>query len=618
MIRIALKTSAALRPCLLALAVCLPAQAQTSATPATCVTGPWSVIKGDPNDADVRYETPHFAFRWKADQVQMADARSAGAKLEAIWQLYMTQIGFTEPFCDTAEKHKANINLDPTFGLTGGYTGDRDMGMWVGPGALRDNWGLAHEFAHALQGSSRGMRDSPYSGWLWESHANWMAHQLPEFHKTEAHCSEMLVNYPHLYYGSTRDRYCNWQFLEYVKDTYGYQAVNDIWLKAPRSGDPRQTEADPFSVLAHNQGWTIDQLNDVFGQWALHNVAWDYTDPDGNDQAPFYRRTYGPYEPTSRNPDRALRVTTLEPTDLAARRFAVPFAWAPQHWGYNLVRLMPDVGASQISVSFRGIIQDKAQTPPLPGLNNEPTHVPAADSDWRWGVVAIGADGAPRYSPMVSGSDADMTFPLKPGDTAIYMVVVATPDSLQKIQWDQAYYSIYRYPWMVQLAGALPQGFEPGAASPVPNGHRHPNGGGWVSNSAHVDATAYVGPYARVLGGAVTGHARIEDHALILNGTVSDNATVGAMSVIDNGVTVKDSAVVRTVFKGIGAFEPGTVLSGTAQIWGDAEVRGGPQLSKGVYTGFVDQDSQKDAKQGADLTAAPPEVTQVPSYVWRP
>jgi hypothetical protein len=45
---------------------------------------------------------------------------------------------------------------------------------------------------------------------------------------------------------------------------------------------------------------------------------------------------------------------------------------------------------------------------------------------------------------------------------------------------------------------------------PVP-AHQHPNGGGWVSDTAEVSDTAYVGPNAQVFGNArVSGNARIE------------------------------------------------------------------------------------------------------------
>lgn len=61
---------------------------------------------------------------------------------------------------------------------------------------------------------------------------------------------------------------------------------------------------------------------------------------------------------------------------------------------------------------------------------------------------------------------------------------------------------------------------------------RHENGGGCAP--AGTPATVYVGPYARILGGSVSGDARIEDQATIVNGSVS-GGTVGGLSLI--GVT---------------------------------------------------------------------------------
>lgn len=581
-----------------------------------CTPGTWTTVEVDKNEP-VQYQTDHFAFRWKPGTVDRTDAVNAGKQLELIWSVYMGPVGFTEPYCDTADKHKANINLDPTFGLSGGPTGDRDMGMWIGPLALRDHWGLAHEFAHALQGSTRGLRDGDYVGWLWEDHANWMAHQMPEFHTSEVHCSEMLVDYPHLYYGSTRDRYCSWQFLEYVKDQYGYEAVNDIWLKAKKPTDPGYLEEDPFSILQRNMGWTTAELNQILAEWALHNVNWDYTNPNDSDEGALYRAKYGPIDDT--NPaDRRLRLTRLDPIDLAHHRFAVPFSWAPQRWGYNVVKLIPDAGATKIDVSFEGIVQAASAVKTLPGLKNEPKTIPAPASGWWWGVVVIDAQGQSRLTPVVGGADGEMIVPLKTGDKAVYLVVMGAPDEVQKIKWDQAYYSIYRYPWMVQLTGASPDGFEPNAPTPTRDGHRHANGGGWVAAGAHVDDSAYVGPYAEVLGGTVSGRARIEDHAVVLNGTVRDDATVGALTVVDGGVVIKHHAVVATTFKGPGAFERGAVIGGTAQLRGDVELRDGFTLTKGVYYGFVDKGVAADPAQGADLTAPVPEVTAVPDYHWRP
>ncbi|QDI04004.1 avirulence protein [Xanthomonas cerealis pv. cerealis] len=585
---------------------------------AVCSAGQWVA---NPNDTDmpaVRYETTHFAFRWEdAEQVPRADLEAAGKELELIWNTYINRIRFPEPYCASATKYKVSIYLKSDFGMHGGVTDSGGMGMWVSISLLQDHWDMAHELTHALQGASGGLTESEYTGWIWESHANWMAHQIDEYHNTEVHCSTTLVNYPHLYLGSTRDRYCNWQFMEYLKDRFGYSIINDMWAKAPKSGDPGLADADPFSVIRDNMGWTQSQLNDVFGDWAMHNVNWDYTDPDGRDHGVLMREQYGSndaFDPENtadwNNRDLALRLTQLDQVPGQERRYRVPFDWAPQRWGYNLVRLIPAAGAAAIGVKFAGDVQTQSAVNVLPGLDNDPSAIALPDSDWRWGVVAIDAAGKARYSPLQRGASASLQFDLKRGDTGLYLVVMGTPSKMHKIKWDQSYYSIYRYPWSVTLDNAYPSGRQPNAPTPTALGTRHANGGGWVARNAYVAPTAYVGPDARVLGGQVLGNARIQDHATIMGGTVQDNVVVGGLSVVHDGATIRDSAQVHTVFMGPGAFEAFT-LSGNAQLRGDAEERGASP-SKGVFYGYVDPGLILDPEYGADLTGAVPEVTATP------
>jgi hypothetical protein len=491
------------------------------------------------------------------------------------------------------------------------------MGMWIGPGATSDHWGLAHEFTHALQASTGGLANSPYTGWIWESHANWQAHQLSEFHSSNAHCSEMLPNFPHLYLGSTRDRYCNWQFMEYLKDKYCYSAVSDLWEKAPKSGDAQKT-ADPFSLLQANMGWTPRQLNDFFGEWALHNVTWDYKNPDGSDQGALYRKSYGPVTDVVGGMPagfRRLRLTRLESLDLSAKRFVTPSAWAPQRWGYNVVRLFVEGGAKTVSVKFRGVVQPAAANTKFGNYANQPATIPAPNSDWRWGLVATDASGThPRYSALQRGSDADLTFCVNDSDTQLYLVVMATPQEVQKIAWDQMYYTLYRYPWMIELSGAMPSGHQKDAPPPTVGAQRWENGGGWVATGAMVSPSAYV------LGGTVSDNARVEDHAVVLNGTIGGDATVRALSVIAGGLTVSGRAAVSTVFQAPGTFERGQKVSGTGMILGDVELRGqNIDVSRGVFYGMIDASSLSatDPSQGADRTQPVVEVTAPPPYSWR-
>jgi hypothetical protein len=561
-------------------------------TPKTCKDGKWmdpGSTTGDP----LQCESAHFAVHAPAGTINATQCMAATAQLEnVIWPAYFgSPILFPEPYCDSTTKYKASIVVHSDSGLTGGGWGNGYMGMWVGPGATADHWGLAHEFMHAVQSTTHGLscggaQSNNFCGWIYESHANFMPHQLAEF-RGNVHCSEMLVNAPHMYLGSTRDRYCNWQFMEFLKDKYCYEAVNDIWT-AP------QTSNDPFTNIASTRGWSTSQLNDFFGEWAMHDVTWDYQNPPpatGN-QGDTYRSNYGAVTDTSK-PERRLRTTRLETLDAGMRRYAVPPLQAPQRWGYDIVRLYPDAGASQVTVTFRGVTQD------------------GADSDWRWGLVATDtAITKPRYSALQHGADAELTFCMNAGES-LFLVVMATPGVQQHILWDELYPKIHRYPYMVQLAGAQPEGYQDGAPNPSPNGMRFANGGGWVATGANVAAGAYVGPFAAVLGGTVGASARIEDHAVVVGGTVM-SGSVSGLTVLARGYTLDGSASVKLSWPyGPGWFENPQTLSGSVSLFGDVELRGANRNeSSGKDCGFVDVGMSNNCDV-ADVTVAPP-------YTWRP
>jgi hypothetical protein len=448
------------------------------------------------------------------------------------------------------------------------------MGMWIGTGGLQDHWGLAHEFTHGAQSVQGGMscggsQTENYCGWVYESHANFMAHQMPEY-ADNVHCSDMLANMPHVYLGSTRDRYCNWQFMEYLKDKYCYSAVNAIWTSTAAN--------DPFTNIMKGQNWDIRQLNDYIGDWAMHNVTWDY-----QASGAAMRSSYGAVTDTSR-PERRLRLTKLEPVDsdwASNRRFQSPYFWAPQRFGYNVAQLYPESGASSVTVTFRGVTQS------------------GANSDWRWGLVAVNGS-APRYSALQTGSDGQLSFCVE-SDDALYLVVAATPSVQQQIYWDQPYGTLYRYPYMVAFAGAWPEGFQNGTQDGCPSGlSRHSNGGGCAPSG--LASSVYVGPHALVAGGTISGNARIEDHAQVLGGTVSD-ATVGALTIFSN-FTVSGSATAQATFYPLDFFEGRSLTGGT--LYGDVELRA--DRSGGTCSGFVD---------GATCIAPGNEVTAAPPYTWR-
>jgi hypothetical protein len=566
----------------------------------TCSTGGWSTDPTVTSMPAERYATEHFSFRWTSSEVSQANVENAATSLESYWSTYLNPSGidFPAPFCESATKRRVNVHLDPTFGLTGGVTGEGAMGMWINSGAYADHHGLAHELAHALQGATGGLRDNPYVGWMWESHANWMTHQLPEF-RSAVHCSEVLVNSPHLRYGSTRDNYCNWQFWEHLKNVYGYDAVNDIWANAPEPGQSGQNDVTPLDILRDNLGWSTARLNDEFGTWAMRNITWDYVDPDGANRSSVYRNGYGSYD--DRTGDRVLRVTPLDPVAGTSGRWAVPNQLAPQQGGYNVVRLVPQTGRTSVTVNFQGLVQNAPAVTSFPGYNDQPDSIPNPNSGWRWGVVAESSNGTPRYSALQSGTSGNVTVPVRSDDRGVYLVVLGAPTTWNKVKHGAPWFTVYRYPWTVTLDGATPQD------SPKPAGSVHPNGGGWVANGASVASTAYVGPRARVLGGTVRDNARIEDRATVQGGTVEGNARVLGVSVIRNNARIGGNAVVDIAFRGVGQYNGNAVVNGSTYVGGDLELWA-DQTCQGSFYGFTDNGSLSDATMSARQGGVP-EVT---------
>jgi hypothetical protein len=566
-------------------------------TKTTCTAGTWTAPGPSPDRSGYKLvkESDHFAI-YSDETVADADATSALSTLEnTVWQnLFNSNIFMPEPFCNTATKYKAAIHVHSTDGLTGGGwggTGSYRIGMWVGPGALADHWGLTHEFTHSWQYSQTysgglGCPNSNTCGWVAETHANWTPHQLPEY-QSNVHCSEMLDNMPHLNLGDARDRYCDWQFFEYLKDKYCPAAVNAVWTT---SG------VDPLTNIQKSQAWTVSQLNDFFGDWAMHNVTWDYKATPGA-----FRTTYGDITKTDKA-ERMRRLMPLEALDSSwatDRRFVSPFYGAPQRFGYNVVRLYPESGASTVTVTFRGINQT------------------GSNADFRWGLVATNSTfTTPRYSAMKSGLDGQIVFKVNAGEP-LFLVVVGTPTKFETVTFEQDYNTTWRFPYMIQLANAWPQGFQNGALDACPSGTvRHANGGGCAPSST--PSTVYVGPYARILsGGSASGTARIEDEAIVVNGSVS-GGIVGGLSIIgetgsqygNNAFNVSGSAQIRTTFYPLGFFEASQAASGTANIYGDVEFRGtGTNVSSGNHSGFVD--GTQSSQNTTDKNSKGP-------WTWRP
>lgn len=120
--------------------------------------------------------------------------------------------------------------------------------------------------------------------------------------------------------------------------------------------------------------------------------------------------------------------------------------------------------------------------------------------------------------------------------------------------------------------------------------HQHPKGGGWVAETAHVDETCYVGPYAVVYGNAqITGSAIINDYAKVYGDAkvygnakvygdaqvfdtaqVYGNARVSGKAKIYENSRVMDNAI---VYDNAQVYGHGIVRN-NAEVLNDAKIHG--------------------------------------------
>lgn len=131
----------------------------------------------------------------------------------------------------------------------------------------------------------------------------------------------------------------------------------------------------------------------------------------------------------------------LEAVDRSAGLYRIPWAEAPEPFGSNIIRLVPQKGAGTITVDFRGYDD------------------PDTYGDWRACIVAVGADGKARYSPL--WNKGVMELAVQSGDRRFWLTVAATPSALPRLP-DGGIGALldgrhaYQYPYEVKLSGCRP------------------------------------------------------------------------------------------------------------------------------------------------------------------
>lgn len=496
------------------------------------------------------------------------------AECEKIFNFHVNTLKATPANGIKINKYKFMFMLSYTtnwIAYGGGY--DYTIGaMWLNPAAIGVGSGatypyfvIAHELFHSMSYQAysdrpgttyRAFQDSP-NGPFWERSANYAAAQMyPNVNNDFARY--MFATQSHFL--NTRKHYTTSFFLENLKEAKGISSIGSLWCNNTTNEHPMGTAKRMF--FDNDQS----KLNDFMGQTAMKNITWDYaTGGNGLYYKSFVNGLSSNTDGTS-NIDAFSMVmkkhrTILQAINVDKLHFAIRDCQAPQDYGYNAIQIFPKTansdGSYTVKMRFKGHIEgDDTQK----------------KSGWRWGFVAVEANGMPRYGTIHKETDGVIILRTQPSDKELWLVVTGAPaehGSTHNYKWEAGLPKYHRYPYEVRFENALPMGYNEGFEGAKASGAAHINGGGWVASTARVAATAYVGPHAKVLGTAVISDtARIEDYAIVK----------GSSKVYGNA-RIRENAMVFSNAKVYG----NAIVSGAARVFNNSEVYGNAFVTDNAF-----------------------------------
>lgn len=439
---------------------------------------------------------------------------------EQLWHCYGEYLGMENMNVDiygrSTQKYKTNVYLT--------YTGlDQYPDGWafmsaedgygieiISPEAMLDDLTIAHEFGHVVTMQQKAWVDQGITGAWWEPLANWFREMYlgSEYYKGsvktvwfEPYIRNLSLTLPH-----GRNYYEVWPFLIYL--SYNPDNIDGLGIDfVKRMISEAKPNEHPFATIARLSG---NSAQYIFGSYAKRMATFDLGAKQAYQEEFRKKLAESPYY---------WNLFYTVPEDNGTGWLQSPQEEAPMQGGINVIPL--NVTGDSISVDFRGVSDD-------------------SNAGWQACIVTVDGNGRESYSDLF-GSGESMSVSAS-GAAAAYITVSAMPAEIRMAnafsKEDAAPYresdERRRYPYEIRLTGADVQqsgGYTKG------RGHVHPNGGGWVADTAKVADTVYVGKNAMVLGTAdVSGNVRVEDYAVVAgSAVVKDNAVISGHAVVNGG-----------------------------------------------------------------------------------
>ena len=330
----------------------------------------------------------------------------------------------------------------------------------ITPDGLRvdpPTWVIPHELGHVFQFHQKDGGQT-MDGAQSEAHANYVRERwiyfygpvLPGWTDQQSNLDSFFTATAHFYHSHGRHYYLHWPIFLYLDENpdglqdIGEGFVAKMWQQT-LSGEYLYNTIARLSP--HNN------IKDIVGQYARHNVAWDYS----HRTALTTVANMGDADFLQRWVIAELRQRPDDPS-----WWQVPPEMAPMQGAYKIHQLIPPgSGAGRVvSVNFHG----------LP--------IASRGADWRVSFVVVSDSGTVRYSSMWNAGTNSVT--LAANENTVYLVVAGTPNSFLFGAFDDTVYPYQlsnpaspgspisqhrtRFPYELQISGATPKESNNGVA----------------------------------------------------------------------------------------------------------------------------------------------------------
>lgn len=346
---------------------------------------------------------------------------------------------------------------------TGSGYDDMIGALWVNPSTCKPVGStIGHEIGHSFQyqvsadmlysgeavkqgdllpaGFRYGFGENGAGGCaFWEQCAQWQSFQdyPAEAFTQDANVQVFLSNH-HRHFNHEWQRYASYWFPYYYTQKHGIEAYSRIWRESAYPEDPLETYTRLYC------GGDLSRLYDDLYDYAARCANYDFdavhayvTESALNHSTKLYKTADG---------------------------YQVSYSNCPGTTGFNLIALNVPAAGTALSATLTGLTPGSALAAGDPGTifdgdGNAVAQTSSYNSQqntaesFRFGFVAVKADGGSVYGDMTTGESGTASFTVPEGAERLYLCVLAAPTQYNRHAWDDDESNDEQWPYRVSFDG---------------------------------------------------------------------------------------------------------------------------------------------------------------------